>query len=476
MSGLMILGLDISIINLRNMNYFGHPLVKTHIRMLLFASYTIYLGYIWYVNVLWRIHRINYWKQIRGLVKWNSYVKAAVHITIAYANLLVVNTRYISALIIPITVLIFIGAVFVVVAPKGSLEGDDDYRNKANKADEVGTACNADGNNGCLDDIDNGLLATAVAPCWLLCCMGHFDDFFKGAGHFNADNLVVSQFLLFLTSTMGELTLMMARLPSDVALAFQVIRRASLVMVVVTAHTMAAELLGDGVVLACTPELITGLLWFSIQFGQGRGPATISTGMVTSHHNAGSMAKGIKGGAAVQGSNPGTRWLPMKAGSLSPLSINQKAGFMVLGAGIALLTRLVASMDDDGTQGATNLPSKHRSLASFLVACAVSVPLTSLSVFALRGWHGITAPSSSELEGAIRWLSICRDIQLCWFLATYMFVVTTSELDRRHTFYGTMLQTHPNAARPRLITDTCPQRHISEEVILLYIQCPVLPE
>lgn len=47
----------------------------------------------------------------------------------------------------------------------------------------------------------------------------------------NVDNLVVSQFLLFLTSTISELALMMAKLPSEeVAMAFQMIRWASLVM------------------------------------------------------------------------------------------------------------------------------------------------------------------------------------------------------------------------------------------------------
>lgn len=313
------------------------------------------------------------WSQIR---RAGAYVKTAVLIIIAYATLLVVNTRYISLVIIPIIVLVFIGALFVMVSLKGCMESDEDNHNEANKADDIVAASKEDGNGGA-GDKDNELFLTAVLPGWVLCCMGHF----------NVDNLVVSQFLLFLTSTLGELTMMMARLPSQVAPAFEVIRRACLVVVLVTAHTMAVELMGDDVMLVCTPELVAVVVWFSIQLGHG-GSITVSVIEATSH----------------------------------------KSGTVVLGV-VAILAYLAASTDE--SEGEMNLLSKYMSA---LVACAFSVILPSLCVFALRQWPGktplsqTTAARSSELEGAIRLLSFCRDIS---FKAAAMYLVVTPLVDVR---------------------------------------------
>lgn len=65
-------------------------------------------------------------------------------------------------------------------------------------------------------------------------------------GHFRTESLAVSQFLLFLTTTLGALMLMLKRLPAGgvapgVAAASELLRKASLVVLLVTVHAMAGR-------------------------------------------------------------------------------------------------------------------------------------------------------------------------------------------------------------------------------------------
>ncbi|CAO2184653.1 unnamed protein product [Urochloa humidicola] len=239
--------------NLQNLRL--EPSLKSYIRNQLLTSAAIYLAFFCCLSFLWLsvsslVEPIQIpWSKIR---RSGAYVKAAVLIIIAYATLLMVNTRYISLLIMLIILLVFIGALFVIVSLKGSMKFEEDNNDEVTEV-----------NKG---DKDTLLFLTAVLPSWVLFCLGHF-----GAG-----NLGVSPFLLFLSSSLGELTLMMARFSSEVAPAFEVMHRASLVLLLITAHTMAAELLGDTAVLVCMPELATALVWLIIQLGHG-GYTTIRT-------------------------------------------------------------------------------------------------------------------------------------------------------------------------------------------------------
>ncbi|CAO2203453.1 unnamed protein product [Urochloa humidicola] len=340
--------------NLQNLRL--EPSLKTYIRNQLLTSAAIYLAFFCCLSFLWlsvsslvdpiRIPL----SQIR---RSGAYVKAAVLIIIAYATLLMIHTRYISLFIMPIILLVFVGALFIIVSPKGTLKFDEDNNVDVNKGDK-----------------DNKLFLTAVLPSWVLFCLGH-----SGAG-----NLVVSPFLLFLSSALGELTLMMARISCEVAPAFEVMHRASLLLLLITAHTMATELLGDTVVLVCTPELVTALVWLIIQLGHG-GYTTIRT-----------LERALR-----------------------------KADIAVLGV-VVLLTYRAPIRDE---------PDLLSSYMSALVACAFTVILPSLCVFSLCQWRGQTgaAPSSeSELDGAIRLLSFCRDVLL---KAATMFLVVKPLVDVR---------------------------------------------
>ncbi|CAL4976407.1 unnamed protein product [Urochloa decumbens] len=342
------------------------PIIKAYVRKQQLASVAICLASVCCFIFLWisvfgfigRLSCFN-WSRIQSA---GAFAKAAVVIVTAYATLLAVDARYISLAIILIILLAFMGALFVIVSLKGRLKRDEDDNKAGNKStgDVVSAASRS--------DMDSRLLLTAVLPCWVLSFMRHF----------NGDDLAIYYFLLFLSSSLGELSLLMARLPFDVAPAFVVIHRASLVVVLITAHTMAVELLGDTAVLVCAPEIFTALVWLIIQLGHG-GYATIQT-----------LEAALR-----------------------------KADIAVLGV-VALLTYREPIRDE------SDLLSSYMSA---LVACSFSVILPSLCVFSLCQWRGQTgAASSSELEGAIRLLCFCRDILL---KGAAMFLVVKPLLDVR---------------------------------------------
>lgn len=86
------------------------------------------------------------------------------------------------------------------------------------------------------------------------------------------DRFTISQFLLFLSFMLAALTCMMMRLPAGIspgiAPASELLHKTLLVLLLVTAHTVAAEALGEEVVLLCMPEVIPAvLIWFSIHHG-----------------------------------------------------------------------------------------------------------------------------------------------------------------------------------------------------------------
>lgn len=357
--------------------------MKAYVRNQLITSAAIYLAFVCYLSFLWLIVSSLVvvdalqvpWTQIRR--SGGAYIKASVLIIIGYVILLAVNPRYVSLLILPVIMLVFIGALFVIVSMKGSMElkchQDTNISDEVNNASNVTPASEEDGNGGLVGDKDDGLFQIAVVPCWLLFCTGYF----------KSDNLVFSQFLLFLSSSLGELSLMMAKLPSQVAPAFEAVHRASLVAVLLTAHTMAAELLGDHAVLVCTPELVVALAWLAIHLAHG-GATTI---------------RAVEAALC-------------------------KADTAVLGVVVPILTYLVPTRDE--SEGETNLLSSYMSAS---VACAISVILPSLCVFVLRQWRRqTTAAPSSEVEGSIRLLTFCRDIML---KAAAMFLVAKPLVDAR---------------------------------------------
>uniref|UniRef100_A0ACD5XPZ3 Uncharacterized protein n=1 Tax=Avena sativa TaxID=4498 RepID=A0ACD5XPZ3_AVESA len=167
------------------------------------------------------------------------------------------------------------------------------------------------------------------------------------------DRFVVSQFLLFLSSTLGVLTRMMIRLPAgaspDAAPASELLQKSFLLLLLVTVHTVAAEALGEDVVLVCMPEVVPVLLWLSIHLD--RESPIISVDKIKLHKNV-----------------------------LIPFSA----------ATIASLAYLAASMDESGLSRCTTT----------MVACGVSGLLTYYVVFMLDQWPGQQPSVSNNLVAA----------------------------------------------------------------------------
>uniref|UniRef100_A0A0A9B1L5 Uncharacterized protein n=1 Tax=Arundo donax TaxID=35708 RepID=A0A0A9B1L5_ARUDO len=170
------------------------------------------------------------------------HIEMTVVVMISYVSLLIVNWSYIWLAAFPVIAIGFIVALF----------------NKLNR--QSGSQKDDGGEAGGDIQKAEGQVAAALVPYWELCVMGQFHI---------ADNFAVSQFLLFFSFMLGALTLTMTRLALEgaspwVVLAAVLLRKATLVVLLVAVHAVAAELLGDSVVLFVLPELASVILCFSI--------------------------------------------------------------------------------------------------------------------------------------------------------------------------------------------------------------------
>ncbi|XP_052139997.1 uncharacterized protein LOC127759812 [Oryza glaberrima] len=198
------------------------------------------------------------------------YIDTAVVVVISYVSLLVINVNFIVLAVFPFIALAFIGALGRGSAMRGRVNGGEPGTSSSTGvAHEEGKTTTEEAEQ---------LKAISVVPYWVLCAMGHF----------RTESLAVSQFLLFLATTLGALMLMLKRLTAGgvapgVVAASELLRKASLVVLLVTVHAMAAELLGEDVVLLFVPELVPALLWFSLNID--RGSQVITVDEIKSHRN-----------------------------------------------------------------------------------------------------------------------------------------------------------------------------------------------
>jgi len=171
-------------------------------------------------------------------------------------SLLIVNWSYIWLVVFPVTAIGFIAALCSELSHQSTgsqRQGDD-------------------GEAGAGRKLAEGLEAAALVPYWALCMIAQL----------HIDKFAVSQFLLFFSFMLGALTMMMSRLvltgaaDGGVAPASELLRKASLVVLLVAVHAVAAELLGENVLLFCLPEIAPVLLWFSVRL-DGDGGAGVIT-------------------------------------------------------------------------------------------------------------------------------------------------------------------------------------------------------
>ncbi|XP_048561224.1 uncharacterized protein LOC125542298 isoform X2 [Triticum urartu] len=265
---------------------------------------------------------------LKSWVAWRPNVRifrdTGVLVIISYLLLLDINWRFLLLAIFPIMAITFIGALYF----------------KLNRCTgDIGRKVTPQ--SSMVDE--NTIIKTpmeleiiVVVTFGALLVMDQLDD---GA----AMGFAITQFLLFLSSTVAALTRMMMKLPTDPfpgsAPASELLHKTLLLLLLVTAHTLAAEWLGEDVVLFCMPEVVPVLLWYSLHLDRPHHHPLISVDK---------MKPRMKGLIA-----------------LSTLVV------------FPLFAYMVNSMDVSGLSWCTRI----------MVSCGVSGVLTYYLVFMIRYWH-----------------------------------------------------------------------------------------
>uniref|UniRef100_A0ACD5Z7F6 Uncharacterized protein n=1 Tax=Avena sativa TaxID=4498 RepID=A0ACD5Z7F6_AVESA len=188
------------------------------------------------------------------LSKWPAniqiYVATAVDVLACYLALLRVNLNYLSLAIFPFTAISFI---CVLCLRHNRLSGDAAQSSRTDNGKKAAST-----------KIPEKFNTTALlAPHFALCVFGMLGD----ADH-DGNNYDISYFFLFLICMLLDLTIMMVRLPAGISRgiepASEMLYKASLVVMLLTAHVVAVDAFGKEVVLLLLPEVVPLLLWFSL--------------------------------------------------------------------------------------------------------------------------------------------------------------------------------------------------------------------
>jgi hypothetical protein len=181
----------------------------------------------------------------------------------AYGLLLSINIRYIKIVVIPAIILHFVGALWGKFWVKARLQQDDNHT--ANLANDT-------------DKAQRLLPMVVLSYCLQLMQLDLtlLPDETKGQQN---DDFVISHFLLFFSSALGALAVMMATLQIEtspgVAQARQALHRTFTVILAITVHTIATEWVEEDMLLVCMPELIAALVWFTSYFDRARRTVSI---------------------------------------------------------------------------------------------------------------------------------------------------------------------------------------------------------
>ncbi|XP_044974333.1 uncharacterized protein LOC123442380 [Hordeum vulgare subsp. vulgare] len=264
---------------------------------------------------------------LKSWIKWGRNFRifrdTGVFVTISYLLLLDISWRFVSLAIFPVMAIAFIGALYFKL-DRHTGDISRKVTGRSSKVDEKTIRTPVK------------LQIIVVATFGALLVMDQLDDD-------TAMGFAISQFLLFLSSTVAALTRMMIKLPTGPfpgsAPAAELLHKTLLLLLLVTAHTLAAEWLGEDVVLFCMPEVVPVLLWYSLHLDRPHHSPLISVVKMKPH---------MKGLIA-----------------LCTLVV------------APLFAYMVNSMDVSGLSWCTRI----------MVSCGVSGALTYYLVFMLRSWH-----------------------------------------------------------------------------------------
>jgi len=285
-----------------------------------------------------------------ALASWKSWVTSRPHVRIfidtailvvlSYLILLDINLSFLWLAIFPLMAIIFIRALYIKFSRGKDTPESSNVVEKTNRK--------------------TWELIIVMVTLGALFVMDQLPDHV-------AEGFAISQFLQFLSTTVAALTRMMTMLPAGASLpgkepASEMLHKSLLVLLLVTAHTVAAEWLGEDVVLVCLPEVIPVLLWFSLHVDRKPGSSSII--------------------------------------SVDKMKPRQKSlvflgAILVLVVVAAFFTYPAISMDESGLSNCST---------TFLVSYGVSGILTYILGFMLSSWprHKVTAAGRDGASGMLK--------------------------------------------------------------------------
>lgn len=173
-------------------------------------------------------------------------------VLVAYALLLMISTNYIQIAAIPAIILVFIGVLWGNFWVKGRLQHRNNNGTAANQGSGSGQAWRM--------LLPTVLLSYCLQLIQLACA--------QVTNGQQSDNFLFSHSLLFLSSALGALAVMIAALPiranQCVAQGQQLIHRIFIVVFMIAVHMMATEwMMVEVMPLVCMPEFIASLVWLT---------------------------------------------------------------------------------------------------------------------------------------------------------------------------------------------------------------------
>ncbi|XP_037422808.1 uncharacterized protein LOC119287372 [Triticum dicoccoides] len=280
-------------------------------------------------------------RPLKSLITWRPNVwifrDTAILVIISYLILLDINLSFLWLFIFPVIAIVFIRAVrFKFSLPTcssnhkvthGSSNGAEETKMKTKKV---------------------GIIV--IMTLGALLGMDQLPDH-------AADGFAISQFLIFLSSMVAALTRMMMKLRArasslGIATASEMLHKTLLILLLVTAHTGAAEWLGEDVVLLCLPEVIPVLGWFILHIDRKPDSSSI---------------------ISLDKMKARINWLGL------------------IGAMVGVFAYLLFTMDESGLFGWC---------MTFQVSCGVSGILTCYLVFMLNHWTRQQVAPASKEDGA----------------------------------------------------------------------------
>lgn len=279
------------------------------------------------------------------LPSWNTcrpnvriFRDTVILVVISYLILLDINWSFVWLAIFPVTAIVFIRALYL----------------KFNRRTGGRSVQGTPGSSKVVEKTNRKAMEFVSIVMMTLGALLVMDQLPDHAAY----GFAISQFLLFLSCTVAALTRMMMKLPAGaspgIAPASEMLHKTLLILLLVTGHTVAAEWLGEEVVVLCLPEVIPVLLWFILHIDRKPGSSSvISVHKMKAHIN----------------------WLGL-------------IGAVVVAP---LFAYLLFTMDESGLSGWC---------MTFQVSCGVSGILTYYLVFMLNHWTRQQVAAAGKEDGA----------------------------------------------------------------------------